>query len=236
MSMLMIFNMVLSTFFHVLSLKYSTLKIFVSVQLVAKVTAFPAMTASPATSMTSYTSTGYGPAAKVPGSPTGSLGGCTSPDRYIITASLNWAQCGNFRNFHPHTFLHEINFGDCQNFTWRNMIGRKLVTFHTVLGSRYFLQKTLLNMPFWPFLSSTTVVLPNGFEASLYDEFLSSGSKRYQYIPQQVSQPQPFLPQHLQQQQQQHRRGYGGLVIKREEDPYSRFVQYLTVCKKFHFT
>ena len=99
MSMLMIFNMVLSTFFHVLSLKYSTLKIFVSVQLVAKVTAFPAMTASPATSMTSYTSTGYGPAAKVPRSPTGSLGGCTSPDRYIITASLNWAQCGKFRNF-----------------------------------------------------------------------------------------------------------------------------------------
>ena len=96
--------------------------------------------------------------------------------------------------------------------------------------------KTLLNMPFLPSLYSTTVVLPNGFEASLYDEFLSSGSKRYQYIPQQVSQPQPFLPQHLQQQQQQHRRGYGGLVIKREEDPYSRFVQYLTVCKKFHFT
>ena len=142
MSMLMIFNMVLSTFFHVLSLKYSTLKIFVSVQLVAKVTAFPAMTASPATSMTSYTSTGYGPAAKVPGSPTGSLGGCTSPDRYIIMTSLNWAQCGNFRNLLPHTFLHEINFGDCQNFTWKNMIGRKLVTFHTVLGSRYFSKNT----------------------------------------------------------------------------------------------
>ena len=110
--MLIIFNMVLSTFFHDLSLKYSTLKIFVSVQLVAKVTAFPAMAASPATSMTSYTPTGYGPAAKVPGSPTGSLGGCTSPDRYIMTTSLNWAQCGNFRNLLPHRFLREINFGD----------------------------------------------------------------------------------------------------------------------------
>ena len=114
------------------------------------------------------------------------------------------------------------------------MNGRNFFTFHTVLGSRYFLQKTLLNMPFWPSLSSTTVVLPNGFEASLYDEFLSSGSKRYQYIPQQVSQPQPFLPQHLQQQQQQqqHRRGYGGLVIKREEDPYSRFVVPCSQCGK----
>ena len=183
--------MVLSTFFLDLSLKYSTLNIFVSVQLVAKVTAFPAMTASPATSMTSYTSTGYGPAAKVPGSPTGSLGGCTSPDRYIKQQPPNWGG-------------------------W--LVG--------------IAPKALLKTPLSPSLFSTTVVLPNGFEASLYDEFLSSGSKRYQYIPQQVSQPQQFLPQHLQQQQQlqqQHRRGYGGLVIKREEDPYSRFVSHSVV-------
>ena len=125
----------------------------IAVQLVAKVTAFPAMTAS-TTSMTSYT--GYGPA-KVPGSPTGSLGGCTSPD-------------------------------------------------------------------------STTMVLSNGFEASLYDEFLSSGSKRYQYVPQQQSNTSQFLPHPLpqQQQQQQHeqqqqtQRNYGVVMAKREEGHYSR--------------
>ena len=124
----------------------------IAVQLVAKVTAFPAMTAS-TTSMTSYT--GYGPA-KVPGSPTGSLGGCTSPD-------------------------------------------------------------------------STTMVLSNGFEASLYDEFLSSGSKRYQYVPQQQSNTSQFLPHPLpQQQQQQHeqqqqtQRNYGVVMAKRQEGHYSR--------------
>ena len=139
---------------------------FVPVQLVAKVTAFPAMASSNTTSMTSYT--GYVPAAKVPGSPTGSLGGCTSPDS---------------------TNMH--------------------------------------------------VLSNNGFEASLYDEFLSTGSKRsYQYITNQhTQQPTQFLPHHLQQQQQQlqqqsqqqglhHQRTYitcsNGVVMTKREDDYSR--------------
>jgi len=141
------------------------------VQLVAKVTAFPAMASSNTTSMTSYT--GYVPAAKVPGSPTGSLGGCTSPDS---------------------TNMH--------------------------------------------------VLSNNGFEASLYDEFLSTGSKRsYQYITNQQlnqqtqQQPTQFLPHHMQQHQQQPSRQppqhgqlprtyitcSNGVVMTKREDDYSRF-------------
>ena len=143
---------------------------FVPVQLVAKVTAFPAMASSNTTSMTSYT--GYVPAAKVPGSPTGSLGGCTSPDS---------------------TNMH--------------------------------------------------VLSNNGFEASLYDEFLSTGSKRsYQYITNQQlnqqtqQQPTQFLPHHMQQHQQQPSRQppqhgqlprtyitcSNGVVMTKREDDYSR--------------
>ena len=131
-------------------------------------------------STTSYT--GYMPAAKVPGSPTGSLGGCTSPD------------------------------------------------------------------------STNMHVLSNGFEASLYDEFLSTGSKRsYQYITNQhTQQPTQFLPHHLQQQQQQlqqqsqqqglhHQRTYitcsNGVVMTKREDDYSRpgyifyyYLYFLPIC------
>jgi hypothetical protein len=101
---------------------------FSTVQLVAKVTAFPALTAT--TSMTSI----FNGHAKVPGSPTGSLGGCTSPD-------------------------------------------------------------------------STTMVGSNGFEASLYDEFMSNNKR---FVAQQLEQQQQQQHQHqqhhqhqLQQQQQQ---------------------------------
>jgi hypothetical protein len=115
------------------------------VQLVAKVTAFPALTAT--TSMTSI----FNGHAKVPGSPTGSLGGCTSPD-------------------------------------------------------------------------STTMVGSNGFEASLYDEFMSNNKR---FVAQQLEQQQQQQHQHqqhhqhqLQQQQQQQQHHHFVLHQQPQEQPH----------------